>query len=203
MMDQHPPLILASASPRRRELLEGLNVNFSVRPASIDEREDEGLAPAELVRRLAERKAEAVAAHEDSGLVIGADTVVALEGSVLGKPDHETDAFQMLQRLQDREHIVYSGLCVINAATREKRSGARPTSVKMKPLSEEDIRLYIQTGEPMDKAGAYGIQGVGSVFVERMDGDYFNVMGMSLYLLDDYLRFFGYTLLENRREGQK
>ena len=189
-------IILASGSPRRRELMEMLcPENLRIIPAAGEERADPDLPPDELVKVLSRQKAEEVAAlHAGPGdVVIGADTVVALDGKILGKPKDETQAGEMLRALSGRAHSVYTGVTVIRDG--EERSHAEHTRVFFRPLSDGEIDRYIATGEPMDKAGAYGAQGWASLFVERLEGDFFNVMGLPLCALGKLLKQLGVNLL--------
>jgi len=181
------PIVLASASPRRRQLLELLGLTFDVVPAEIDETWRNGEAPAVHVERLARGKAAAVS--RDGAAVIGADTEVFLDGRILGKPREAEEAKAMLRRLSGRAHDVFTGVAV--GYGRKVASGVERTRVKFRPLTDETIAAYVATGEPMDKAGAYGIQGYGAVLVERIDGDYFTVMGLGLGLLTELLRRVG------------
>ena len=171
-------IVLASQSPRRRELLERLGVkNFRIVTPDIDEHMERELPPEELVRRISAEKARAV--REQAGMdavVIAADTVVALDGAVLGKPADELEAFKMLSTLSGCRHQVYTGLTVLRGE--ERHTVSEETTVAFRELSEEEISCYIQTGEPMDKAGAYGIQGFGALLIEGIQGDYYNVMGL-------------------------
>lgn len=190
------PVILASASPRRQELLRAIGLHPRVEPSDADETTDRPLPPPDLVMLLAERKAESVvrrlrAAGENRGLVIGADTVVVIGNEVLGKPANAGDAEAMLEKLQGKEHVVYTGVSVIDLASGRTKAAFGETAVRMKPLTAARIRRYVATGEPMDKAGAYGIQGKGAVLVEAIRGCYFNVVGLPLSLLDDMLAAFG------------
>ena len=173
-------IILASASPRRKELLEKLDLDFSVCPADIDESllpdEDAAMYPL----RTAVQKAMAVAKTEEDALVIAADTVVAVDDDILGKPRDEAEAKAMLQCLSGREHIVITGIGVVDTASGRTLSATEQTIVYFHPLRDEEIDAYIATGECMDKAGSYGIQGKGSLLVRKIDGDYFNVMGLPL-----------------------
>lgn len=173
-------IILASASPRRKELLEKLDLDFSVCPADIDESllpdEDAAMYPL----RTAVQKAMAVAKTAEDALVIAADTVVAVDDDILGKPRDEAEAKGMLQRLSGREHIVITGIGVVDTASGRTLSATEQTIVYFHPLRDEEIDAYIATGECMDKAGSYGIQGKGSLLVRKIDGDYFNVMGLPL-----------------------
>ncbi len=167
--------ILASASPRRKELLSLAGFDFEVITADIDEVLDPSLAPHKLVMSLASQKARAVAAENKSKTVIGADTVVVLDGKVLGKPHSSEEAVAMLKSLSGNTHEVFTGVCLVKGE-REHCFYER-TAVTFYPLEDELIEQYVASGEPMDKAGAYGIQGKGCVLVKGIDGDYFNVVG--------------------------
>jgi len=176
-----PAIILASASPRRRELLSLIGVQHEVRPAYADESMRGGESPREHAERLARAKAEAVAGPDksDAGtVVIGADTIVVIEGRVLGKPTDERQAAAMLNELSGRSHTVITAVAVAHGG--RTFSGVEEVSVTFRSLTAEEIDCYISTGEPMDKAGAYGIQGFGATIVERIEGDYFAVMGLPL-----------------------
>lgn len=193
-------LILASASPRRRELMESLGLPFIVRPSRVDEETEGNLSPDELVKRLALRKAKAVAKEYPDHLVIGSDTVVVLEGQVLGKPKDREEAFRMLSLLSGRTHTVYTGLALVLENKRREESASSATRVRMRGLTEEEMRAYIATGEPDDKAGAYAIQGLGATLVEGIEGDYFTVVGLPVGLLARKLRDFGIDVLKTKRE---
>ena len=193
-------IILASASPRRRELLERIGITgFTVAAPNVDESVHPGLSPADLVETLSLRKARAAA--ENFGpdeLILAADTVVALDAAVLGKPRDEDDAFAMLSALSGREHRVCTGVTVLRngrAVTEHEI-----TDVAFRALSPDEIWGYIATGEPMDKAGAYGIQGVGALLVSGIRGDYSNVMGLPVFRLGQILRGFGLDLLHRSAE---
>lgn len=172
-------MILASQSPRRRELLGQMGFSFTVRPAKGEELPHPELTPAQLVEELARQKALEVSAEAASDdVVVAADTVVAIDGKVLGKPHDKVHAAQMLSALSGREHTVYTGVAVKRGETLLVEHEA--TQVRFRPLTEREIDLYIQTGEPMDKAGSYGIQGYGALLVEGIRGDYFNVVGLPI-----------------------
>ena len=174
-------VLLASASPRRRELLSLVGILHEVRPADIDESPLRGERPAPHAERLARGKAATIARRAPETVTIGADTIVVLDGDTLGKPNDRTDAARMLRRLSGRTHTVFTAVAV---AFRERSaSGVEEVEVTFRTLGEREIERYIETGEPLDKAGAYGIQGYGATLVERIDGDYFAVMGLSLVLL--------------------
>jgi septum formation protein len=176
-----PRVILASQSPRRRELLTLVGIPHTVRPADVDETYGPGEEPAAHARRLAREKAAVVAGMDPGAIVIGSDTIVVVDGDVLGKPRDEAHAAQMLTRLSGRSHVVMTAVAVRWRG--EERSAVEAVGVTFHPLSVQDIQAYIATGEPMDKAGAYGIQGYGATIVERVDGDYFAVMGLPLQRL--------------------
>ena len=188
-------IILASGSPRRRELMEMLKVqNLEIIPAKGEEKEHPELSPAELVMELSRCKAAEIAPREEPDtLTIGADTIVVLDGEVLGKPRDEGDAARMLRALSGRSHTVFTGVTVIRGDKTLSRT--ERTEVRFRPLSDGEIERYIATGEPMDKAGAYGAQGFASLFVEGLDGDFFNVMGLPLCLLGTMLNELGVNLL--------
>lgn len=190
-----PPIILASTSPRRRELLGSLGVPFEILAPTVDEESFEvaHLSPAEQVLFLAREKALSIAKVNPEALVIGSDTLVAIDGQVLGKPKSRQEAFEMLSRLQGNVHIVCSAITV--ALGDRVESDVLSTQVWMKAMTPEMIERYINTGEPMDKAGAYAIQGYGSLNIEKIDGCYFNVVGMSLFLLNQIMNRFGVELL--------
>ena len=172
-------MILASQSPRRRELLGQMGFSFTVRPAKGEELPHPELTPAQLVEELARQKALEVSAEaEADDVVVAADTVVAIDGKVLGKPHDKVHAAQMLSALSGREHPVYTGVAVTRGEKLLVEHEA--TQVRFRPLTEREIDLYIQTGEPMDKAGSYGIQGYGALLVEGIRGDYFNVVGLPI-----------------------
>ncbi len=172
-------MILASQSPRRRELLGQMGFSFTVRPAKGEELPHPELTPAQLVEELARQKALEVSAEaEADDVVVAADTVVAVDGTVLGKPRDRAHAAEMLSALSGREHTVYTGVAVKRGENLLVEHEA--TQVRFRPLTEREIDLYIQTGEPMDKAGSYGIQGYGALLVEGIRGDYFNVVGLPI-----------------------
>lgn len=188
-------LVLASASPRRKELLEMLGLrDFAIVPARGEEKTEAGLSPAETVCALSRQKAQEVASgFDEETLVIAADTVVAVDGVILGKPSDEREAFSMLSQLSGREHQVFTGLCLLRGG--ESETVYERTAVRFRPLSEREIWAYIATGEPMDKAGAYGAQGVGALFVEGVSGDFFNVVGLPLCRLSKMLEKMGVNLI--------
>ncbi len=181
------PVVLASASPRRRQLLQLLGLEPEVVPTDIDETWRNGEAPAAHAERLAREKAAAVA--RDGAAVVGADTIVVIGGEILGKPRDAAEARSTLRRLAGRDHDVFTAVAVSYGGAMS--SGVERTRVRFRPLDDEAIAAYVATGEPMDKAGAYGIQGYGAVLVERIEGDYFTVMGLGLGLLVSLLERVG------------
>lgn len=186
------PLILASASPRRLELLGLLGLTFRVIVADVDEDPVRGETPEQMVRRLAVEKAKTVSRREPESWVIGADTTVVLRDSgsdrILGKPVNSADAEAMLGSLAGRDHLVFTGFAVRCEDAGIERSEVVGTRVWFKPLSIEEIRAYVQTKEPLDKAGAYGVQGAASVFVSRLEGSFTNVVGLPLAELHTVLK---------------
>jgi len=210
-------IILASGSPRRRELLQMLSVkNLFILPAAGEEHIAPELSPAEVVLSLSAQKAREVAARlrerdagrngerdaeggvpysagEGSYVVIGADTVVALDGLIFGKPKDAPDAARMLRALSGREHAVYTGLTLVSGET--ELQAVETTAVRFRGLTDGEIAAYVRSGEPMDKAGAYGAQGLASLFVEGITGNFFNVMGLPLCKLGQLLNQFGVSLL--------
>ena len=187
-------IILASASPRRRELLEDLKVrNLEIIPARGTELPHPELSPAELVRERARAKAGEVARGNGDAVVIGADTIVSLDGAVLGKPVSESDAGRMLTLLSGRSHEVFTGVCVVKNGAAQ--SFVERTAVRFRELDRDEITAYIESGEPLDKAGAYGIQGLGRLFVSGIEGDFFNVMGLPVCRLALILKALGVKLL--------
>lgn len=178
-------LILASQSPRRRELIRMITPDFIVRPFEFDERQVTEDDPERLVQLLAAGKAASVLAGAED-IVVGCDTVVVLDGVIFGKPVDSADAKRMLRALSGREHTVISGVCVLHQGKSE--CFACKTKVRFYPLTKDEITRYVASGEPMDKAGSYGIQGRGALLVQAIDGDYFNVVGLPVAELARVLR---------------
>ena len=190
-----PRIILASQSPRRKQLLEQIGIKkFDILVPQAEEDYDSALSPEEIVSSICRRKAEAalVLADDPSAIIIAADTMVFLDGLRLGKPRDQVDAFTMLSVLSGRTHHVCTGVTLCRGERVETR--AETTSVTFRPLTQDEIWGYIRSGEPFDKAGAYGAQGKAALFVSRIEGDYFNVMGLPLYLLGKMLADFGIQL---------
>ncbi len=170
--------ILASASPRRRELMSLAGIDFTVKTAPTDETVEEHLSPEQTVMALARRKALAVAADEPDKTIIGADTVVEIDGKILGKPADYEEAFGMLSLLSGRSHNVFTGVCIVSGG--KETVFSEKTEVTFYKLSQAEIDDYIKTGDCFDKAGAYGIQSRGCTLVEKINGDYFNVVGLPI-----------------------
>ncbi len=188
------PIILASNSPRRKELLRQVGVSFTVDPADVDERPLPGERPEDYAVRVALDKARVAAARSKNGVIIAADTIVVVDDTILGKPADRNDAERMLTVLSNRVHRVITGLAVIDAASGKTMTNSAVTSVWFRDLSQQEIQSYLAGGEPLDKAGAYGIQGKGALLVKKIEGCYFNVVGLPLSLLGELLRKFGISL---------
>jgi septum formation protein len=182
-----PDLVLASASPRRKELLSILNIPFTVVPSSIDETPIAGESPETFVVRMAKEKCAEVASRVSHSVVLSADTVVTLDGEILGKPADVHDATAMLRKLSGRDHWVYTAICVLNQANDQILEGLDRTRVSFDPLDDATIHDYIRREDVMDKAGAYAIQGYAGVFIPKIEGNYFNVMGLPLPLVHQLL----------------
>ena len=186
-------IVLASGSPRRQELLRRMGISdFTIRVPEVKEYFPAGLTPQETVCYISREKSQAVVSAEDE-IVITADTMVFLDNKKLGKPADEAEALRMLTALQGRHHTVCTGVTVRQGQRSLTR--AQTTDVYFRPATERELRAYIAGGEPMDKAGAYGVQGQGALLVERIDGDFFNVMGLPVVMLSEMLGKFGVTLL--------
>ncbi len=186
MNTSHTPLILASGSPRRVELLQKITDHFEVIPSSVDEVIDENLDPVENVKSLALQKARWVADNHVAHTVIGADTIVVFEGDIIGKPRNAEDAKEILERLSGQVHQVMTGLAVISPEGKVYQD-CEISQVRMKSLQADQVDEYIQSGEPMDKAGAYAIQGVGSALVESHEGSFSNIVGLPVETLRSLL----------------
>lgn len=190
-------IILASASPRRKQLLEQMGLIFDIKTSDKKEQMPYGLAPEEIPMELACNKAMDVASCVyQPAIIIGADTVV-VKDKILGKPENEEEARQMLLKLQGKTHEVITGLAIIDTRTGKVNKDYEKTSVEMAPLTLSEIEYYVQTGEPMDKAGGYGIQGLAGIFISRIMGCYFNVMGLPIHRLWNMLKEYGINPLGN------
>jgi septum formation protein len=197
-------LVLASASPRRRELLGGIGLDFEVRAAAIDESPLPGEEPRAHVERVAIGKASAVGAARE--IVLAADTVVVVDGAILGKPRDPAEARRMLGLIAGREHRVLTGVALREVADREPAterlvSAVEESTVRLRALDGAEIDWYVATGEPSDKAGAYALQGIGGLFVERVEGSSSNVIGLPLHRVYELFQRLGYDLREFRRES--
>ena len=185
------PLILASSSPRRQEILRSAGVKFEVIPSEVDENFSPGEPFEEQVVRLARMKALKAAEKHKDRWVLAADTIVVIDGKILGKPRDRREAEEMLQLLSDREHRVITGYCLMQASSRRSREGKVITRVRFKALSSEEIRWYLNTGEPFDKAGGYAIQGKAAFMVKEINGSYTNVVGLPLTEVVEALKELG------------
>jgi len=193
-----PTLILASASPRRRELLAQLALSFTIIPAEVDEQQLAAEAPTAYVRRVAQAKAQHLSQRFPEALVLGADTIVVLDEQILGKPGSVEVARQMLTRLSGRQHTVMTGLALLRQCQQFVRLDTVRTLVRFRPLSRAEIEHYSTTGEPLDKAGAYAIQGGAAAFVESLEGCYTNVVGLPLRRTAALLHAAGILVLKDR-----
>jgi septum formation protein len=188
-------IILASASPRRKELLEKLGFKFTVEPGNCEEDIDSELEPHEVVRQLSILKAKSVATSYNNAVIIAADTIGLIGNKILGKPHTENEARKMLNAINGKPHTVITGFTVLDTATNKILTNTVDTKVYIKKLTHQEIDAYVKTGEPLDKAGAYAIQGLGAVIVEKIEGDYYNVMGLPLNSLVEALKEFGINVL--------
>lgn len=181
MIYKHPPLILASTSPRRKKLLAQLNLKFEVLPVEIDERRKGSETPLKMVKRLALEKLHEARKQLKGGIIITADTIVVLNGEILGKPRNKSEAEKMLKKLSGKTHTVYTGYSIHNSIIDKTITDYEKTLVTFRKLGDKEIENYVKTGSPLDKAGAYGIQDdFGAVFVKKINGDFYNVMGLPI-----------------------
>ena len=196
----NPKWILASASPRRNEILRHLGLRFRMDPSGITEPDRRSReTPSDYAIRIAKLKAEETAGRHKSGLVIGVDTIVVLGNTILGKPGTGTEARLMLKRLSGRWHEVLSGICLIDCGHRRSRSSIGRSRVHFRRLSSEEVEWYLRTGEYRDKAGAYGIQGYASIFIDRIEGCYFNIVGFPITAFQKLCRETGIYLIRDLR----
>jgi septum formation protein len=184
-------IILASASPRRKELLEKIGLRFTVDPSGCAEDTAEELAPHELVRQISLDKAHAVAAKHPDSIIIAADTIGVIGDKILGKPHTARAAAKMLRAIGGKAHLVITGFTILDTSTQKQITKTVDTTVYIKNLTATEIEAYVQTGEALDKAGAYAIQGKGALLVEKIEGDFYNVMGLPLSALAETLKSFG------------
>ena len=190
--------ILASSSPRRRELLTSIGLPFDVVPSHIPEEHQPGEAPEEYVARLSREKANAIATAHPSRWVIAADTTVLLGDQLLEKPSGKADAIRMLSLIAGQTHIVYTGVTLQNVGRQVRETRVAESEVRMLPLSRSDVEWYVDTGEPLDKAGAYAVQGIGGMFIESIHGSYTNVVGLPLAMLFQMMRKVGIDPLKEQ-----
>jgi septum formation protein len=202
-LDMLEPLILASASPRRQELLGLVGISFEVLPSQIEEAALHQEEPAVHVLRLAEEKARCAARQRPRSWVLGADTIVVIEGTILGKPAGRDEAREMLRRLSGQTHTVFTGFCLLNEETRTAMSRAVTALVCFRQLADDEIAWYLQTPEPYDKAGAYAVQGKGAFFIREIQGSYTNVMGLPLCEVVDALKTLGIIAFAQIRKGNE
>ena len=189
-------IILASASPRRQELLEKIGLRFKVEPSNYEEDMPSGLEPHELARQISREKAKVVARKHKNAVVIAADTFIVFGDQILGKPHTTIEAREMLKTLSGQSHSVITGFSIIDTETEKTLSESVETKVYIKKMTRAEIDTYIKSKEPLDKAGAYAIQGLGAVIVEKIEGDYFNVIGLPLSALTEALKQFGINILQ-------
>ena len=194
---QTKKLILASASPRRKELLENLGYVFQTIPADIDETISDTKSPEDIVKELALQKATYVANSVNyPAIIIGSDTIVVVDNTILGKPENNEDAYNMLKMLSGRAHQVISGIAIIDNKSNKNIVDSVSSDVYFRTLSIEEITSYVKTGEPMDKAGAYAIQGLASTFIEKINGCYNNIVGLPIFKVTQALKEFDLDILE-------
>jgi septum formation protein len=194
-MPEQRKIILASASPRRREILGITGLKFSVDASEYEEDMELGLKPHQLARFLSAEKAKAIASKYPNALLIAADTFIVFKDKLLGKPHTDEEARRMLVLLNGRSHSVITGFTILDTKTKKKLSRSVETKVYFRKMTEQEIESYVRTGEPLDKAGAYAIQGIGAVIVKKIEGDYLNVVGLPLNSLIEALRKFGVAVL--------
>lgn len=190
-----PKIILASQSPRRQALFKILGLEFEMEESNYQENLKKDLKPKDLAIFLSQGKAKAVAIQNKDAVIIAADTLIAFENKVLGKPASQEEAFKMLWEMRGKYHSVITGLTIINAQTGKTESKAVETRVYFRKFSKEEVKNYVATGEPQDKAGAYGIQGLGQLLIEKIEGDYSNVVGLPLGALARSLKKFGLKVI--------
>lgn len=198
MREIRPKIILASASPRRADLLTQIGVEFELAPSHVQELPHPDEAPADYITRIARAKVIAASHTHETGLIIGADTAVVLDGRLLGKPRDEDEAGKMLKRLSGKWHAVMTGVALYDVESKHEVADFEKTLVRFAPLTQREIEWYVKTLEPMDKAGAYGIQALGALFVEEIAGNYSNVVGLPLPLVYRLARRLGYSFLSPR-----
>jgi len=196
-MSEQRTIILASGSPRRKELLSLIGLKFKVDVSDFEENLGLKLKPHELSKYLSFEKARAVAHNYKNAVIIAADTFIVFRGKLLGKPHTEKEAMRMLTLLNGKSHSVITGYTVLDTTTGKKSSRSVETKVWFRNMAEDELRAYVRTGEPLDKAGAYAIQGIGSLIVKKIEGDYFNVIGLPVASLAATLKKFDITVLDS------
>jgi septum formation protein len=194
-MPEKRKIILASASPRRNEILKATGLKFTIDAGDYEEDMNLGLKPHQLAKFLSSEKARAIAVKRSNSLVIAADTFIVFKDRLLGKPHTKEEARRMLTLLNGKAHSVITGFTIIDTNTKKKLSRSVETKVYFRKMTTQEIEAYINTGEPLDKAGAYAIQGLGAIIVKKIEGDYFNVMGLPLSSLTEALKKFGVSVL--------
>jgi septum formation protein len=192
-------IILASASPRRKSLLEQIGLKFKVDPSDYEEKLEPGRDPREQAQMISLAKAESVASRHKNSIIIAADTFGVLNGKIIGKPHTEKEAKIMLKELSGKSHTVITGFTIIDTGNNKKISKSTETRVYFRELTPDEIDWYVSSGEPLDKAGAYAIQGLGAVVVEKIEGDYNNVIGLPLSDVTEALKEFGVNVLDKKR----
>lgn len=192
-----PRLILASSSPRRKTLLEQLGLDFDIIVSEIEEKVEGYSTPEEAVKSLAYQKAFNVASTVDEGLVLGSDTIVTINNKILGKPNDKEEVFAMLKLLSGKVHKVITGVCLINVSDGSYLLESDTSLIKFREIDDNEINAYINSNEPFDKAGSYAIQGLGAVFVERIEGSYTGIVGLPLFIVDKMLKYYGVSVLNN------
>ena len=195
-MKNQRQIVLASASPRRKALLEQIGLSFTVDAGGQEDPLESGNEPHRLVRAISLKKALSVAARYQDAIIIAADTIGVIEGKIIGKPKSERDARAMLASLSGKSHSVITGFTVLDTLTGKSISKSVETTVHIRKLSRAEISAYVKTGEPLDKAGSYAIQGLGAILVEKIEGDYYNVVGLPLSALANALQGFGIRILD-------
>jgi len=189
-------IILASGSPRRKQMLEQVGLRFTVEVSDYEEKPIQGVLPFQFVETLSLGKAKAVANNHEDAIIIGADTIVVLDNQILGKPKTKEDAKEMLKKLSGNTHSVFTGFTIIDTKNKRTITNHVETKIRFKNLSDEEISGYVETGEPMDKAGAYGVQDRGALFVEYIQGDYSSVMGLPILKIFEILKTLGIDILK-------
>jgi len=189
-------IILASSSPRRKQILKQVGLDFVVEVSDYEEKSLPGVIPSEFVETLSLGKAKAVAKNHNNAIIIGADTIVVLDNQILGKPKTKEDAKEMLKKLSGNTHSVFTGFTIIDTKNKKTITNHVETKIKFKNLSDEEILGYVETGEPMDKAGAYGVQDRGALFVEHIEGDYSSVTGLPIVKIFEVLKTLGIDTLK-------